>query len=66
MERLFPHHHLTLDPESINEMLHLFFGAYQTLQPANPRRILLAGVDGELNSSHIALGDPIETIQVLQ
>lgn len=62
MERLFPHHGLTLDPECINEQLHLFFRAYQTLQPANPCRILLTCVDGELYSGHIALGDPIEAI----
>lgn len=66
VERLLPHHCLTLYLECIDEQLHLFFRTNQTLQPANPNRILLTSVNGELNGGHIPLRDPIEAIQILQ
>ena len=52
--------------ESVNKLFYFFFRAYQAFNFANSCWIFFANVDAEFDSRHIALSDPIETVDIMK
>ena len=50
----------------IDKTFHFLFRPNQPFNFANPRRILLANVDGHFYGSHVALGHPVETVDIVE
>jgi hypothetical protein len=54
------------DTEGVNEIANFLARANESSDFADPGWILFAGVNGQLNGSHVAIRDPVEAIQVVQ